>query len=124
MSRDTSRGLAPVAVVCEAFGISRQGYYAAQRPRPADAPQKRRVPRAGSWVSDCELLRQIRRVLMRFPGWGVRKVWAFLRRQGTRAGRERIWKIMQAQGLTLPPLGERPDPERRGDVSLPESNRR
>lgn len=70
------------------------------------------------------LLREIRRVLLRFPGWGVRKVWAFLRRQGIRAGRERVWRMMQAHGLTLPALGERPVPLRRGHVSVPESNRR
>jgi transposase InsO family protein len=124
MSRDTSRGTAPIAVICEAFGFSRQAYYAADKPVLVRAVQSARNTRAGLAVSNAELLRQIRRVLMRFPGWGVRKTWAFLRREGIRAGRERVWKMMQAHGLTLPALGERSVPLRRGHVAVPESNRR
>ena len=124
MSRDTSRGTAPVAVVCEAFGLSRQAYYAAHKPTPVRPAQPVRGTRAGPAVSNAELLREIRRVLMRFPGWGVRKTWAFLRREGIRAARERVWKMMQAHGLTLPALGERSVPLRRGHVAVPESNRR
>ena len=75
-------------------------------------------------MSGCELLRQIQGVLMPFPGGGLRKVWAILRRQGIRLDRERSWKIMQAQGRTLPALGEPPDAGRRCHGSVPESNRR
>lgn len=124
MSRDTSRGTAPVAVVCEAFTISRQAYYAAQRPTLLRAVPTEREKQTQPQVSDATLLREIRRVLMRFPAWGVRKTWAFLRREGIRAARERVWKMMQAHGLTLPALSERPVPLRRGHVAVPESNRR
>ncbi len=124
MSRDTSRGTATVAVVCEAFTISRQAYYAAQRPTPLRAVPVEREKQAQPQVSDAALLREIRRVLIRFPAWGVRKTWAFLRRAGVRAARERVWKVMQAHGLTLPALSERPVPLRRGHVAVPESNRR
>lgn len=123
MSRDTSRGKAAIAVVCEAFGLSRQAYYSAQKAPPV-RPSEPRPERCGPWVRNAVLLREIRSVLARFPGWGVRKTWAFLRRAGVRASRTRVWKMMQAHGLTLPALGERAVPLRRGHVAVPESNRR
>jgi hypothetical protein len=45
MSRETSRGRASVRLLCEAFGISRQAYYAALL-RPARAEARRRPERA------------------------------------------------------------------------------
>ena len=49
MSRQTSRGEAPVAVVCEVFGISRAAWYAARKPvvptlGPPRPPQARGAP--------------------------------------------------------------------------------
>ena len=39
MNRETSRGVASVLLACEAFGISRQAYYAAlRRSEPMEAP--------------------------------------------------------------------------------------
>jgi len=59
----------------------------------------------------------------RVPAWGVRKIWALLRREGVIASRDRVWKTMQALGLTLPALQERAVPLRRGHVAVPDSCR-
>jgi putative transposase len=127
MSLTTSRGKATVGQLCEAFGISRQAYYAARKvpanEEPAE-PLRRRPERRGPWVSDATLVEKIRQVVVEFPAWGVRKVWAYLRRLGTVVSRKRVWKRMHALGLTLPPISEREQPLRRGHVVVPESNRR
>lgn len=143
MSRATSRGVAPVLLTCEAFGMSRQAYYAArQREREATQPDEcsrepasgehsdRSVrvsgadPRPGAWATTEELLVAIRAIVEDHPAWGVRKVWATLRRRGQRAGCKRIWSIMKTAGLTLEPIAVRESPGRYGHVSVPESNRR
>jgi putative transposase len=125
MSLTTSRGTATVGQLCEAFGISRQAYYAARKASSSPETSKRRRPeRRGPWVSDSALVEKIHAVVAEFPAWGVRKVWAYLRRLGTVVSRKRVWKRMQALGLTLPPLSERSVPACRGHVVVPESNRR
>ena len=55
-------------------------------------------------VSDEALAEAIRRVLRESPfhGEGHRKVWARLRRQGVRAGRNRVLRLMREQGLLAP----------------------
>jgi transposase InsO family protein len=122
MSLTTSRGDATVGQLCEAFGISRQAYYAARKaPRPSGS---RRPERRGPWVSDATLIDKIRAVVDEFPAWGIRKVWAYLKRLGVVVSRKRVWKRMKALGLCLPPLSERSEPLRRGHVAVPESNRR
>jgi putative transposase len=128
MSLTTSRGKATVGQLCAAFGISRQAYYAARKaPQPKAAKEPgtgRRPERRGPWVSDVTLVEKIRQVVAEFPAWGVRKVWAYLRRLGTVVSRKRVWKRMHVLGLTLPPVSEREQPLRRGHVAVPESNRR
>jgi len=150
MSRETSRGAVPVVVLCAAFGLSRQAYYTAKRRMEEERRGPSRPPtrgsgrveissparsskapsgaegrkRAGGHVPTPELVAGIQRVVARFPAWGVRKVWAFLRREGMRVSRKRVWKTMRALGLTLPPVSERVVPLRRGHVVVPESNRR
>ena len=127
MSLTTSRGHATVGQLCEAFAISRQAYYAARKapssPGPRE-PERRRPERRGPWVSDATLVEKIQQVVVEFPAWGVRKVWAYLKRHGVVVSRKRVWKRMKALGLTLPPLCEREEPLRRGHVAVPESNRR
>lgn len=123
MSLTTSRGKATVGHVCEAFGISRQAYYAARK-APAVKTSDRRPERRGPWVADATLCAQIRDVVAEFPAWGVRKVWAYLRRLGTIVSRKRVWKRMRAMGLTLPPVSERAPEVPRGQVAVPDSNRR
>jgi hypothetical protein len=44
MSRETSRGIAPIVLLCEAFGITRQAYYAAKW-RGRRSGEGRRIPR-------------------------------------------------------------------------------
>jgi putative transposase len=122
VSRKTSYGRATVRQTCEAFGISRQAYYAALKPRQA-APARARVERAGPWATAEELEAGIRRIVAEHPAWGVRKVWALLRRDGMRVARKRVWAMMHRLGLVLPPLAERIE-ARLGQVSVPESNRR
>jgi transposase InsO family protein len=82
------------------------------------------APTSSRWLSAVALIAAIREVVRKFPAWGVRKVWASLRRAGQRASRKRVWKTMQALGLTLPPICERAVPLRPGHVAVPESNRR
>ena len=75
MSLTTSRGNAKVGQLCEAFGISRQAYYAARK-APANEEverrPRRRPERRGPWVSDSNLFEKIRQVVSEFPIWGVR----------------------------------------------------
>lgn len=128
MSLTTSRGESTVGQLCEAFGISRQAYYAARKAPRSEKPKgpgtNRRPERRGPWVSDATLIEKIKQVVAEFPAWGVRKVWAYLKRLGIVVSRKRVWKRMQSLGLTLPPLCERAEPLRRGHVAVPESNRR
>ncbi len=123
MSRKTSRGCASVRLLCEAFGISRQAYYAALR-RPAKAEARRRPERAGDWATAAELEAGVRRMVAQHPAWGVRKIRACLRREGVVASHKRVWAMAKALGLVLPPPRER-DPETpRGQVVAATSNRR
>lgn len=122
MSRETSRGKAKVRQLCKAFRVSPQAYYHSKR-TPAKEGDQRRT-RQGPWASASELEAGIQRVVDGHPGWGVRKVWAYLRREGLIASRKRIWAIMRARGLVLPPIRERQETPRRGQVVVAESNRR
>jgi len=124
MSRETSAGEASVSLICEAFDISRQAYYQAlSAPKPDKGPTPVRE-RPGPWVTAKALVRAIEDAVRRFPAWGVRKIWALLRKEGMRVSRDRVWKTMRALGLTLPPIAEREEPRRRGHVAVPDSNRR
>lgn len=115
--------MASVALICETFALTRQAYYAARKaPSPAsDAP---RAEHRGAWTTTEELLGAIQEIIAENPAWGVRKVWAVLRRCGYRAGRKRVWALMRAEGLTLPQGERREAPGRYGHVSVPDSNRR
>lgn len=125
MSRMTSRGKAKVRQVCLAFGLSRQAYYAAGHDEPVSlvAGQPRRE-RAGAWATAAELEAGIKRVVGAHASWGVRKVWATLRREGLIASHKRVWAVMKALGLVLPPVREREPGHRRGQVVVADSNRR
>lgn len=139
MSRTTARGDASVGELCEAFGISRQAFYAARQRSAEEAPDARVplaqtsgreeivAPRAFLEVdpeadvlpaaergrpghSAARLLAAIAAVIRRSPAWGVRKVGAFLRHlRGWVVSRRRVWRLMKAHGLVLPASG----PERR-----------
>lgn len=122
MSRETSRGLASVRLLCEAFGISRQAYYAALR-RPPSA-KVRRAERAGNWATAAELEAGVRRVAAEHPAWGVRKIRASLRREGVAASHKRVWAMAKALGLVLPAPRERDPDAPRGQVVAATSDRR
>jgi putative transposase len=74
-------------------------------------------------VSAGELETAIRRVVEDHRAWGVRKVWATLRRQDLCVSCKRVWAMMKALGLVLP-AGERRDTPRFGHVATDQSNRR
>ena len=144
MNRETSRGVASVLLACEAFGISRQAYYAAlRRSKPTvapdcsreagpdedssmseRAPEDVRVVQRPTWATTEELRMAIHEVVHEHSAWGVRKIWATLRRRELRAGQKRVWAIMKADGLTMEPVAVRESPGRYGHVAVPESNRR
>jgi putative transposase len=121
-----------VTQVCSLFSISRQAWYEALRPSgqlalPLPTPAAPAEPSpAPSWPSAEELERGIRAIVAEHPAWGVRKVWATLRREpyGIRASRKRVWAMMKALGLTLPADGTRPVEPRRGTVVVEQPNRR
>ena len=125
MSRETSRGDAPVSLVCELFDLSRAAYYAAKAAKPARAAGNVVALRSKALHASAEaVLAAIRVVLAEWPSWGVRKVWAALRRDhGLKVSRRRVWSIMRAHGLVLVP-GREPGEPPRGHVATPEPNRR
>lgn len=119
MSRTTSRGRASVELLCETFHVSRQAYYAARKaPKP-----RRRVAPPGGHTPTPEAVAAIRAVCEAHLAWGVRKVWATLRRQKLVVSRRRVWVLMAELGL-LQKAVELRDEERRGKVAVPTSNRR
>lgn len=123
MSRETSSGLATVRQLCRAFELSRQAYYAALRPPATKPPAERRhgTPRC---TEVAVLEPRIRQIVAENPAWGVRKVWATLRRQKQCVSHKRVWALMRSWGLTLPATAGREGPALRGQVCVPESNRR
>ena len=105
-------------MVCETWRVARSSVYAL-RARRGDHPESdrrqpgKRGPKTA--LSDNELLREIRTVLKASPflGEGHRKVKARLAARGVRAGKNRVLKLMRADGLLAPVQRGRP----RGDRS-------
>ena len=97
--------------VCRAWEQPRSSFYAARQPvRPgaACAPSGKRGPK--TVLSDLVLLGLIKADLdsSPFQGEGHRKVWARLRiRDGVRAGRKRVLRIMRENHLLSPFRGRR-----------------
>lgn len=142
MTRDTSDGTISVTALCRLFAVSRSGYYASRRGSAGEAPavaaasppasaersdearderprQKGRRPAASSE----RVVSSIREVVAWQPAWGVRKVWATLRRKGIVVSRKRVWALMKHEGLLFRAPREVVDAPR-GHVSVPEPNRR
>lgn len=124
MSRETSYGRATVKQLCAAFSISRQALHAARKPRVPRPPSGPRRPPRPSWAAAGVILERARAIVSEHPAWGVRKVWAVLRREGIRAGQKRVWAIMRDAGLTLEPVAARERTSRGGHVMVADSNRR
>ena len=130
-----------MVLTCETFGISRQAYYAARRraelvegtdrvreaasdKRSGASAERSNTDSRPPWATAEELRAVIHEIAEEHVAWGVRKVWATLRRRGLRAGQKRVWAIMKADGLTQEPSAVRESPGRYGHVTVPESNRR
>ena len=129
MNRKTSEGDAPVVLVAALFGLSRAAYYAGRKrlalagcEHPATSQRPKRAT-AARFASAATVLAAIRLVVADHPAWGVRKVWAMLRREhDLRVGRRRVYALMKEAGLLLPADGFRlPSP--RGTVAVEEPNR-
>lgn len=130
MNRQTVAGEASVTLLCATFRLSRAAYYAEarrQRDESAPAPVDNVVPlpRRPRFTLAAVVLQRIREVLARetAKAWGVRKVWATLRREGLRVSRRRVHAIMRAHDLVLA-VGREPGETPRGHVAVPEPNRR
>lgn len=101
MNRDTPAGKASVKHLCEVFGVSRQAYHKALQ-TPAIAPELPPVRRQSRWLTAEEASNAIRPLAEAHPSWGVRKIWACLRRDGRRVSQKRVWALMRSMGLCLP----------------------
>jgi len=130
MKRQTVAGEASVSLVCTTFDLSRAAYYADARrqrgePVSGDDGKVIALPRRPRHTSAEVVLLRIREVLARetSTAWGVRKVWATLRREGLKVSRRRVHAIMRANGLVLARDSEPGEPAR-GHVVVPEPNRR
>lgn len=125
MSLDGLPSKITVVQACEVFAVSRQAYYAARRRR--EAPRVVRPPQPATrrpHVTVEALRPAIERIVREHPAWGVRKVWAMLRREDLRVSQRRVWALMRTWGLTLKPdrvVGKDPP---RGKVVVPDANRR
>ncbi|MEB3220875.1 MAG: IS3 family transposase [Candidatus Sericytochromatia bacterium] len=117
----TSAGKATVKLICRAFELSRQAYYAAKKAlgRGASAPASRPVK-----ADTAAIIEAAKGIVGANPAWGVRKVWATLRREGTVVGYRRLWALMKANGLTLTPDAPREKNKPRGRVVTDLPNRR
>ena len=90
----------PVAVVCRVVGAPRSSVYA-RRARSGG----RGRPGPASSISDAELVRLIRQVLLTSPfaGEGYRKVRARLRREhGVHVSGKRVLRLLRREGLLAP----------------------
>lgn len=125
MNCQTDAGAATVSLLCATFGISRAAYYEARKPASVRGGDVVKLPRAPRYAAAEVVLAKIRDVLGRegSEAWGVRKVWATLRREGLRVSRKRVWALMHAHGLVMARDRE-PGETTRGHVAVPEPNRR
>lgn len=123
MNRETPAGKATVSQLCEVFGLSRQAYYQAVPVPPTETtPEPPPTPRS-RWVTAEEASNAIWPLAEEHPSWGVRKIWACLKRDGLRVSRKRVWALMRSMGLCVP-AAERRARRPVGQVTVPQSNRR
>ena len=135
MSLTTLAGKATVEQACTLFGISRAAYYASRNPpalRLIEGGLSSNAKPASTSASKAmkagveELKAAIEAIVNGHPAWGVRKVWATLRRPPYehRIGHRRVWALMKSMGLCLPTQRPERPSERRGRVFVEEPNRR
>src|SRR5690606_20061493 len=135
MNLRTDAGSLSTTPVCALFGLSRTAWYEAKRSlsqentdETAAAPRPAREPRVASPPAATveALMPAIHAIVEANPAWGVRKVWAVLRRKPyeLKVSQRRVWALMSARNLTLVPNSPRKDLPPRGQVVTPEPNRR
>jgi putative transposase len=123
MKRETVAGVATVRLLCKTFAVSRQAYYASQK-APEPSAKVLRLPVRPDVAPAAKVLAHIKVIIGENPAWGVRKVWAALRREHElKVSKKRVWAIMKANGLVLARDSEPGEPTR-GHVAVPEPNRR
>ncbi|MGH2639618.1 MAG: IS3 family transposase [Rhabdochlamydiaceae bacterium] len=93
--------------VCKAWEVPRSTYYSQQQQRSNTEQNERKKPGPKPVVDDSELLSRIKQDIANSPfkGEGHRKVHARVKRQETKAGRNRVLKIMKAHNLLSPHRG-------------------
>lgn len=130
LSLKTSAGKATVTQACEVFGISRSAYYAAKKPARAAAPRLVLIHGGAAkpppYASAEEVMVAINAIVEAHPAWGVRKVWATMRREPykLRVAHRRVHALMSSMGLCLPADGSPRSEPSRGHVVVEEPNRR
>jgi transposase InsO family protein len=122
LSLRTSAGIAQVRHLSSAFDLSPAALYKAAH-ATNETPAVRSAKINPAFVPDDVLFGAIDELTAKHPGLGYRKIWALLRRAGTRVGRRRVWAMMHAAGLTFQPNARRSEP-RRGTVVAEFPNRR
>jgi hypothetical protein len=115
MNPTTSCGTANLTLLCETFAVSRQALHVAKVGgcmKPASegpsltlvtGPQPDRAKRADArkGVRAEELMCAIKDIVAEQPAWGVRKVWATLRRREKMVSLRRAHALMRAANLVL-----------------------
>lgn len=81
MNRETVAGVATVRLLCATFEVSRQAYYAAKKGPGAVPAKVVRLPVRPDVAPVAKVLAAIEVIIKENPAWGVRKVWAALRRE-------------------------------------------
>jgi transposase InsO family protein len=76
----------PASLVCVLLDVPRASLYRARKPVETDSVEADWVTRIETVILDC-------------PGYGSRRVWAELRRQGLRVGRRRVRRLMKERSL-------------------------
>jgi putative transposase len=86
---DEHRGRFGVEPICRVLGVSASAYY-----------HRRTGVRSRRVVQDERLLGQIERVhAANYHCYGYRRTWLALRRQGVEVGRDRVKRLMRANGI-------------------------
>jgi len=80
MNRETIAGAATVKLLCVTFGLSRAAYYDAKR-EPVRVAKVARLCVRPDVAPAALVLEKIRLIIGENAAWGVRKVWATLRRE-------------------------------------------
>ena len=102
----------PLTLVCEAWRVPRSSAYALRSAVGGECKPGKRGPKTE--LSDEALVVEIRTVLSESPfvGKGHRKVRARLAAKGTRAGKNRVLRLMRENGLLAPVRRGRPRADR------------